>query len=95
MRFASQFKFDPVNLLSRDKYNEEILEDIEKIKSKFGGKFSASTDALMKALYVETPVNELQFQIPNKQYLMMSNGDKKKKKKKLKKSTKSKSKTRY
>ena len=55
-RFGSQFKFDPLNTLSRDTYNQEILEDIEKIKTRFGGQFSASTDALMKALYIETPI---------------------------------------
>jgi hypothetical protein len=35
------------------KHNESVLDEIEKIKLRMGGKCSASTESLMKALYID------------------------------------------
>lgn len=69
-------------------YNNETLQQIEKIKEKLGGKFSASTDSLMRALFIGERTDQdksLGFQIPERNYLMVPRGDKKKKKRKLRK----------
>ena len=56
---------------------------MEKIKNRLGGRLVASTDSLMKALYVDAPLpvignldtakenEEQKFDIPDKRYLMI------------------------
>lgn len=82
VRFHSPVRFDP---LSRDnvlRYNEEVLEEIEKIKMKMGSKCSASTDSLMKALYVDLANDSpLRWEDQNPFYGMVSKGKEKKLKK--------------
>lgn len=51
-RFHSPIRFDPLSPENVKQYNAEMLEEIEKIKSKMGGKCYASTESLMKALSV-------------------------------------------
>lgn len=51
-RFHSPIRFDPMSPDNVKQYNADVLEEIEKIKMKVGGKCYASTESLMKALAV-------------------------------------------
>lgn len=94
VRFHSPVRFDP---LSRDnvlQYNAEVLEEIEKIKMRMGSKCSASTDSLMKALYVDLDYESpLRWEDQSPFYGMLSKGKEKKKLKKRGRKPKSKGKT--
>ena len=58
VRFHSHVRFDPLSQDNVSAYNAEVLEEIEKIKMRMGGKCAASTESLMKALYVDcSPVD--------------------------------------
>lgn len=93
IKFHSPIRFDPMSNENVKQYNKEMLDDIEKIKMKIGGKSYASTQCLMKALIIDEPEIE---ELPkweekkNPFYGMVSMGKGKKLKKKGKKSLSSK-----
>jgi hypothetical protein len=86
VRFHSPVRFDPTSGENVKQYNLEVLEEIEKIKMKMGSKCSASTDSLMKALYVDMAPphsdHPLRWEERNPFYGMASKGKEKKLKKK-------------
>ncbi len=57
-RFHSPVKFDPMSPENIKQYNADVLEEIEKIKMKVGGKCYASTESLMKALSIVDTTQE-------------------------------------
>jgi hypothetical protein len=64
-------------------YNAEVLEEIEKVKEKLGGKCYASTESLMKAMVVPDMTTEpslLGWESKSPFYNMVSQGKKKLKK---------------
>lgn len=82
VRFHSPVRFDPLSPDNVLKYNEDVLEEIEKIKMRMGSKCSASTDSLMKALYVDLSNDSpLRWEDQSPFYGMVSKGKEKKLKK--------------
>ena len=51
-RFHSSKMYDPFSVENVKQFNEDALNEIEKIKSKVGGNNYASTESLMKALVI-------------------------------------------
>jgi hypothetical protein len=74
-------RFDPLSADNVANYNAEVLEEIEKIKMRMGGKCAASTDSLMKALYVDAAPSDAKWQELSPFYGMVSRGKEKLKKK--------------
>jgi hypothetical protein len=82
VRFQSPVRFDPLSPDNVAVYNAEVLEEIEKIKLRMGGKCAASTDSLMKALYVDSVPANAKWEDLNPYFGMVSKGKEKKLKKK-------------
>lgn len=82
-RFHSSQKFDPLSIDNVKQYNSDVLEQLEKIKSKLGGRSYASTETLMKALAIPDPqpLENITWESKSPFYNMMSIGRKKLKKK--------------
>lgn len=81
VRFQSPIRFDPLSPDNVASYNADVLEEIEKIKMRMGGKCAASTDSLMKALYVDAAPAEARWEERSPFFGMVSKGKEKLKKK--------------
>ena len=80
VRFNTPTFFDPLSHDNVKQYNSEVLEEIEKVKLKMGGKASASTQTLMRALMVDMEPEPVDWQARSPTFNMISTGKKLKKK---------------